>query len=888
MTPTVFASVSQPGPGGPAGPPGYTPQFIVAAGPPNPAAGNNGDMWIDSVTGDVWGPKVNNAWGNVVCNIEGPPGPQGPPGSGDGSQTPWLSNIEAATFELHNVSKIGIANTAPAYPLDVVGDVNITGVYRVNGVPLATGGGNQTPWISDIDAGGFKLNNLTGIGIGGGQFAQAGFAMYISSSAYYDSLKQVNPSATGYAGFALQNDTGKTFSFRVYGSGRSTGNLAMIESQGDQAFGTNAVERMRITQAGLVGIGTQPVWALDVLGDVNVSGVFRINGVPLSTGGGGSGSQTPWISNIDAQTFELHNVSKIGVGTPTPHASLHVTLGAIFGADGSLGSPNQTYIDGASGSRFMQFNAASSMTTSINSTAASFFMGGNIGIGTVVPAAPMHIVSSVQPSLIVQQQTAQSVCIELRDAAVTANRWWLAMGINSPNDGMFAIYDARQSAARLTISAAGNVGISTASPAATLDVNGTIRSIGMPTVPASGAGIELIYTNGNGYVNAYDRTAAAYHPLIFNGAVTVTAAGSVGIANPAPGTLLHVAGDVTRQLYLSGGATHANQMRIGYDVSTNIGTIETFMGASGGWTSINPGGAAVNLASLTWATPVGVAVGVGNPFANSRLTLIPATQPGTVAAAQQLTIGEAGQNPQYYLSIGYGPVWHYQGVIQSYEGNAPGPLVINPSGGMVGIGTISPYGTGGLTIVNGSPSTVAGANQIMIGEGSFNSQYYFSVGFAAMNGAWSGVLQSIGGGAAAQTFINPSGGNVAVGMATNPQATLHVLGPSNDPQNIYGSIVASGGSSAYQVRIGYNASTNYGWIQAVQDQVGLKPLSLNANGGFVGIGLTIPSYQLDVNGNINCRGSFLLNGAPHLAAEMADLNLRIDQLTSRLAALENR
>ena len=370
MTPTVFASVSQPGSPGPAGPAGYTPQFIVAAGKPNPAAGNNGDMWIDSSTGDVYGPKVNHAWpGTPACNIEGPPGPEGPPGSGEGSQTPWLSNIEGATFELHNVSRIGIANTAPAYPLDVVGDVNITGVYRVNGVPLATGGGSQTPWTSDIDAGGFKLNNLQGIGIGGGQFAQAGFAMYINSTGYYDSIKQVNASATGWAGFSFQNDTGKTYSVRIYGSGRQAGNLAMIESGGDQAFGTNAVERMRITQAGLVGIGTQPVWALDVLGDVNVSGVFRINGVPLSAGSGavtsvftrtgavaaatgdytaaqvtnavstlgsyadpawitslawtkitgaptgGTGSQTPWTSDIEGGNFMLSHVSAIGIGT---------------------------------------------------------------------------------------------------------------------------------------------------------------------------------------------------------------------------------------------------------------------------------------------------------------------------------------------------------------------------------------------------------------------------------------------------------------------------------------------------------------------------------------------------------------------------------------------
>ena len=59
----------------------------------------------------------------------------------------------------------GIANAAPAYALDVTGDVNTTGVYRDHGVPIVTGGA-QTPWTSDIDAASFALNNVSWLGVG--------------------------------------------------------------------------------------------------------------------------------------------------------------------------------------------------------------------------------------------------------------------------------------------------------------------------------------------------------------------------------------------------------------------------------------------------------------------------------------------------------------------------------------------------------------------------------------------------------------------------------------------------------------------------------------------------------------------------------------------------
>jgi hypothetical protein len=50
-------------------------------------------------------------------------------------------------MELTNSGRLGIGNSAPGYALDVTGDVNCSGAFRVGGVALATGGGPTTQTV---------------------------------------------------------------------------------------------------------------------------------------------------------------------------------------------------------------------------------------------------------------------------------------------------------------------------------------------------------------------------------------------------------------------------------------------------------------------------------------------------------------------------------------------------------------------------------------------------------------------------------------------------------------------------------------------------------------------------------------------------------------------
>lgn len=82
------------------------------------------------------------------------------------------------------------------------------------------------------------------------------------------------------------------------------------------------------------------------------------------------------------------------------------------------------------------------------------------------------------------------------------------------------------------------------------------------------------------------------------------------------------------------------------------------------------------------------------------------------------------------------------------------------------------------------------------------------------------------------------GGKLAIGTPqAQAQARLHVV---NTPQDASGNTLILGDTNSSNLRLGYN--TEYSWIQSH----GSKPLSINAIGNNVGIGITLPIAKLDI------------------------------------------
>ena len=152
---------------------------------------------------------------------------------------------------------VGIKVGSPAYSLDIAGDCNITGTYRVNGVAIGGGSGSQTPWTSDHDAASHNLNSLSALGIG--TSSSPGFQLWGISPTNFK--MQVQAQGTDAVNtFALYNDAADSLMLRIFSSANSAGasfqrQSQILSSQG-LLFNAGNAERMRITAGGLVGIGT--------------------------------------------------------------------------------------------------------------------------------------------------------------------------------------------------------------------------------------------------------------------------------------------------------------------------------------------------------------------------------------------------------------------------------------------------------------------------------------------------------------------------------------------------------------------------------------------------------------------------------------------------------
>ena len=262
---------------------------------------------------------------------------------------------------------------------------------------------------------------------------------------------------------------------------------------------------VRVTQGGSVGIGTAaPAYKLDVNGEINATGL-RINGTPISTGGGSS----QWTTS---GTSIYYSSGSVGIGTTSPafdaNAAKYLTVDAGAAAIGSIGAA-----------------------------------GGTGSTGTAVSQ-----VAFVNSSLGTTEKRLATI-VGSTDAAT--------------NSGMLDFYTATAgafSSSRMRITSGGNVGIGITTPGSKLDVAGTIRGGNADTNignhPSYGTTYGAFWRQGADYSLLTDGTNTFLNAPVATGNVYFRSAnadrmflqgstGNVGIGTTAPATKLHVVGDVT-------------------------------------------------------------------------------------------------------------------------------------------------------------------------------------------------------------------------------------------------------------------------------------------------------------------------------------------------------
>jgi hypothetical protein len=494
-------------------------------------------------------------------------------------------------------------------------------------------GGSQTPWTSDIDAANHVLNNVLSIGVGQ---SAGGAGVFCTSSGPTEGYLHTNTSPTGIAGFAASNDLGHSFRFRMAGSTKGSPAIpdtAMIDAATPIAFLITGSEKMRITAAGNVGIGRVPTtYPLEVQGDVNVTGAYRVNGVPISSGGQ---PQTPWASNINAANFNLSLVSSIGIGVA----------------------------------------AADTVPIYIRKAGTGFAL---IEAQDITPAQG--------PMIHLTNDTGAGVVLGVGGSAglnlLRGNGY-----LRSAGDLLFLNNNSVES---MRITGAGNVGISTTTPGVLLSTGTSLAPIkiasydqgpGSPSVYGIGVGGGML-TFGAG-INAASGTPQ----------MVLLSTGPLGLGTTAPLAPLHIAGPnvtgaASTGILLTRYVGSSSDMRgcAIYSWYDTVSTTERMAFAVG--ITANPYGAAANMTIDQFGN---MGIGTGGGAIGHRLIILPAATPGTVAAANQIAIGETSNNAAYRLNLGYAlvlPGNNWTSVIQSNVGGATGALCINPAGGQVLVGTV--------------------------------------------------------------------------------------------------------------------------------------------------------------------------------------------------------
>lgn len=184
-------------------------------------------------------------------------------------------------------------------------------------VVLLGGGGSQTPWLSDIDAAGFELHEVSKIK---GKYQN--FVIELPDNVPFSSNLFIQHPTAGL--LLSVGEYGNTFQKGITVNGDATiGQNTFNATTNVVLFGYGNPPASRVgINWNLAGPDPDPVYALDVVGDINCTGQFRVNGAPIS---GGGGSQTPWISDIDAASFKLNNLSIL---TPPAGAPLQIQSGS--------------------------------------------------------------------------------------------------------------------------------------------------------------------------------------------------------------------------------------------------------------------------------------------------------------------------------------------------------------------------------------------------------------------------------------------------------------------------------------------------------------------------------------------------------------------------------
>jgi len=798
--------------------------------------------------------------------------------------------------------KIGIGKTNPSQLLDVNGAINCTS-FLVNGTAVATGTGSvwgvngssayytsgnvgisttapnanlnvrvgtySSP-VLIVDAGG-QGTDITPprgigkplIGVGANSWSNVSSGDYYGIGFGYNANNNAASYYPGEIGFLIQNTGGGEYGDMVFSTRPTTTNT------------TIASERMRITSAGNIGIGT-----------TSPAGILHIN-----SGTGTLPQLTAWNNQWAVFGGGGSTASAVGIGFCTSASAYWGAGGQLISVTpGTAFNPMNYYA--LSHSFYCNTDAASAAKVIITSS-------GSVGIGTTSPAYPLTLKTSANTSGMTHTDGTIIVGSYV-GGSVTAG--WYGTTSNHP-----LCFFTNNSAASMTINTSSQVGIGTVTPGYKLQVysttandgilfqnayNSSTGSIGLFTSSAAGnfildgtadAGIVLPTAGKDLFLN---RTTSLYTSLVVKGGT-----GNVGIgtATPAYLTSISSSGFINLEINRTSAGTNYGAGII-HSLTSSTGSFRgEYAFAFGGATTIATsaqtqayGYYGVDLANAGVFGTNTLGYTSSYFFINTSSACFPKTNVG---------IGKTNPNASYALDVagsinctsflvngtavatGTGSVWGVSGSSAYY------------TSGSVGIGTASPgssltiYAGGSAQYLRSSSSVITGCytewrdynatGRFIIGcDGAGLANFELGAGII---GTWSSNSIIFLTNANERMRIT-SAGNVGIG--TISPNTYLCVGPNNgvnqstnipgismtsvSGQNMHFSVgQGTAGTNNVFLKWGYNATTSAGY-GSVSCYAGSNPLVLQEGGGNVGIGTVSPATALHIARSVTATADYSL------------------------------